>query len=389
MLYQKQIIEVCFWNRFLYRKIKSHEFLCGDTISLPLYFKHLRLKNAKEKIKISLFQGKKTLDEKVVCVVFRDFFSQHYFFELKIPKISISQKEKCRIVADVGGKSKIEISEINIKNIEIGFIEPKKEILLKEHHETYETMSDEFNKVNSELISKEISFRVDRNEFEKFKKSFREFICQVKEDKPFIGHNIWGLIEPTDEKILEYYLSIELLSYEDGEMSLDVASCMSYFPLYIAYKKKTISFRQDILYPDGFHIEQRTKPNNFRLISLGSTSDRIPISDQTIQNITLHCSLEHFEGDLDVKFFNEAFRLLRSGGNLIIIPFYCGYVYQEIIKPHFAPGCRFHRYYTPKIFGERLLKKMPQNTIATVYHFDGPCNWSSDFYCASAFVLTK
>ncbi len=56
-----------------------------------------------------------------------------------------------------------------------------------------------------------------------------------------------------------------------------------------------------------------------RLEAFGSS---IPLPGASVDAITLHCSLEHFEGEEDLKFFEEGSRLLKRGGRICVIPLY-------------------------------------------------------------------
>jgi len=46
--------------------------------------------------------------------------------------------------------------------------------------------------------------------------------------------------------------------------------------------------------------------------------------------MSLHNSLEHFEGRSDIKFFKEAQRLLRPGGKLLVVPLFIGDTYSTV-----------------------------------------------------------
>ena len=48
----------------------------------------------------------------------------------------------------------------------------------------------------------------------------------------------------------------------------------------------------------------------------------MPLPDGFCTKMALHCSFEHFEGDADSGFIQEAARVLRPGGRLCILPLY-------------------------------------------------------------------
>jgi hypothetical protein len=53
--------------------------------------------------------------------------------------------------------------------------------------------------------------------------------------------------------------------------------------------------------------------------------------------MALHCSFEHFEGDADIRFLQEARRVLRSGGRVCILPLYLSTEYQNLTDPVVLP----------------------------------------------------
>ena len=48
----------------------------------------------------------------------------------------------------------------------------------------------------------------------------------------------------------------------------------------------------------------------------------MPVPAGFASAVTLTCSLEHFEGDADIRLFCELSRVLRPGGKVVVIPLY-------------------------------------------------------------------
>ena len=48
----------------------------------------------------------------------------------------------------------------------------------------------------------------------------------------------------------------------------------------------------------------------------------MPLKSGCVSKMALHCSFEHFEQDVDIRFIKEANRILGKGGKLCIIPLY-------------------------------------------------------------------
>lgn len=112
-------------------------------------------------------------------------------------------------------------------------------------------------------------------------------------------------------KALQHFISIKLLKFDSDDIYLDVASSQSVCPDIVRrYYTKNI-YRQDIRYKIGVNGE-----------FIGSNAESIPLNDSSIDKISLHCSLEHFENNSDINFIKEAHRILKKGGKLVITPLY-------------------------------------------------------------------
>ena len=48
----------------------------------------------------------------------------------------------------------------------------------------------------------------------------------------------------------------------------------------------------------------------------------MPLKSGCVSKMALHCSFEHFEQDVDIRFIKEANRIPGKGGKLCIIPLY-------------------------------------------------------------------
>jgi SAM-dependent methyltransferase len=269
---------------------------------------------------------------------------------------------------------------------------------------------------------------IDAADFASFEKRFRPLLEHRDEiHRAIPGADTWPSFAPPREKILEYYLTVEALGLRRETAYLDVASCVSLFPNYVAEILGSPVIRQDLYYTPG-----RTSVSFPRLLDggrraanedgplarlcsrvfgarspvpghrgssaatltidcVGSDACAIPLPEHTVDAIGLHCSLEHFEGDSDGRFAAEAFRLLRPGGALLIIPFYCGFEhqYQEIFKPEFAAGCQFHRIYDPPAFSARVLSHLRQPFRVEVRYYTNHKEVDPAFYCAYSLCVRK
>lgn len=137
---------------------------------------------------------------------------------------------------------------------------------------------------------------------------------------PVLYRNTFG--ELFVEKALEHYTALKLLDYKDSGVSIDIASATSPYHAIISKFYSCKSYRQDMIYPPGV--------NGYKI---GGNATELPFEDNSIDWITLHCSLEHFENNEDSEFIAEAIRKLTIGGKLFIAPLYLSEVYYNYTDP--------------------------------------------------------
>jgi hypothetical protein len=123
-------------------------------------------------------------------------------------------------------------------------------------------------------------------------------------------------------KQVQHYVSFLLCPPQADQVWMDVASSSSPFPEILTRLAGPTVYRQDLSYPAGV--------NGLRI---GSDGRSIPMADGSIDFISLHCSFEHFEGDADTGFIEEAARLLAPGGAVTIVPLYVSDTAQVLTNP--------------------------------------------------------
>ena len=178
-----------------------------------------------------------------------------------------------------------------------------------------------------------------------------------------------------DKKLLEYFVSLELLDVQQGEVVLDVASEWSIFPDVLRKLTGAIVYQQDLIYPPGIH--------GYRI---GGNAAHMPLPGGFADKLVLHNAFEHFEGNADTEFVREAWRVLKPGAALCILPLYLaeeyhiltdplvnrrGVVWDEGAKVIERPWWhnRFGRFYDIKSLDQRVLTEA--NNIGfkpTIYH---------------------
>ena len=125
--------------------------------------------------------------------------------------------------------------------------------------------------------------------------------------------------------------------------------------------------------------------------------------------VTLHCSVEHFEGNSDMMFYKEMERQLKPGGKIVILPFYMAYEYTIHVDPiyniikrnnvklddntrfrlRYSSWYQFYsRHYDPRALKERILDNC-QNLDLKIYRVKNYQEISESCYLRFVGVLEK
>lgn len=172
------------------------------------------------------------------------------------------------------------------------------------------------------------------------------------------------------EKTLEHYLSSELKDLSGCRVMIDVAAATSpWADVAQHFWPHLETWKQDLVYKKESASVTR---------QIGGFAHEINLPNNSVDLITLHCSLEHFEGNSDSLFFETAERILAPGGTLMIHPFYIAREYTIHIdpaynllhryRPQLDPQARlriadwyqyFSRHYDVKTLQTRILNHCP------------------------------
>jgi hypothetical protein len=164
-----------------------------------------------------------------------------------------------------------------------------------------------------------------------------------------------------ENKLLEYFLSLELLDIQPGDVVIDVASEYSIFPTVVRQLCGATVYRQDLIYPDGIHGDK-----------IGGNAAAMAVSDEFADCLVLNNSFEHFEGNADSGFVTESWRVLRPGGRVFIVPVFVSEQHSILTDPltdrrgiEWDPGAqvvelpgwhnRFGRFYSASALEQRVL----------------------------------
>lgn len=125
-----------------------------------------------------------------------------------------------------------------------------------------------------------------------------------------------------EQKIIEYFVSLELLNVQAKDTVIDIASEWSVFPDILRNLTGAMVYRQDLKYPD------EVKNGH-----IGGNAAKMPIPAGFANKLVLHNAFEHFEGTADSDFIREAWRVLKPGGQLCILPLFLAEKFSILTDP--------------------------------------------------------
>lgn len=199
------------------------------------------------------------------------------------------------------------------------------------------------------------------------------------------------------EKSLEHFVAAQLLELNSDDVYIDVASANSPTPEIYQKLYGSRTYRQDLTYPDGI-----------RSNVIGGDAAKMPLEDGFATKMALHCSFEHFENDTDIRFIKEAYRVLRNGGRLCILPLYVFTEYAILTDPAVFTkrsmpsfendatiycargwGNRHGRFYDIPHFVTRVVNSMHGSLTLTIYNIENSAQIDQRCYLKFAAVFDK
>ena len=203
------------------------------------------------------------------------------------------------------------------------------------------------------------------------------------------------------EKCLEHYLSFTLLGLSSTDIFVDIAAAGSTFSALLRRRLGLRAYRLDLSYPKGIHG-----------YDIGADAGKTGLPEGFATAMALHCAYECFMGDADVRFIHEAARILKPGGQYIILPLYLDKTYFVSTSPYCnqkevtidfgatrlwrddSYKIPFSRHYSPESFAERIYSLVPSNMSGTVYFLRNLPDVSRSFigqriYCYFVFFCSK
>lgn len=197
-----------------------------------------------------------------------------------------------------------------------------------------------------------------------------------------------------NEKLLEYWLSSELLGLKDyskEDVFVDIAACDSPWAKTLRERLGLIAFAIDLdsnnpAYRnlDYYRIEDATKTT---------------FQSKSVTGCSLHCAYEMFMRDDDRNLIAESARILKPGGKMIILPLYmhthyCSYATPEYFGKGYSDsnakeyirfdctGIPSSRKYDAKSLKERVLDPIiAQGMTYKLYVLRNKIEFGEDIYC--------
>ncbi len=152
---------------------------------------------------------------------------------------------------------------------------------------------------------------------------------------------------------VEYLFTEKELRLEAGLRILDIGTGASVFPCYLRQRAEVdlvILDLDDYGFEDQRHYFHKSGLPVPRLIR--GDAVRPSFQDESFDRVVAVSAIEHFPGDGDTAFMEQAWRLLKPGGRCIVTVPYCA-VYQENSDVHHYHG-GFERRYNREALKERL-----------------------------------
>lgn len=196
-------------------------------------------------------------------------------------------------------------------------------------------------------------------------------------------------------KIIEYYIVEKLLDLNaEMDVYIDIGAAGSPFAKYLREKKSVNAFAVDLEkgpYQEAYYLQEDATDMHF--------------DDNSVDAISAQSAFEMFVGDADIRFIEEAGRVLKKGGKVCILPLYLHRIFLSTSSPNYygkgfadktaleciRTDCRgeipLGRFYDVDALEDRVLKTAEQFGFNT-YIYVLPDSWvEKDQFVYLKFVL--
>lgn len=169
------------------------------------------------------------------------------------------------------------------------------------------------------------------------------------------------------EKAIEHFVSLSFKSLLPTSKVIDIANAGSPFPEIVHSAYGCDVWSNDLIFPRGIHRKDWHT-------QVGGDACQLPVDDNFFDLAVLHCALEMFEDKADIGLIKEVERILKPGGELVIVPLYMNETYHifrdpktyrnplpkiddgaELVYRKDFHGIAFARFYNVEAFFKRLV----------------------------------
>lgn len=202
-------------------------------------------------------------------------------------------------------------------------------------------------------------------------------------------------------KIMEYYFVDKLLNFDewnDKDIYLDIGAAGSPFAKYLRESKKINAYALDLSKGEydelPYYIQEDATKTHFE--------------NGEISAISMQSAFEMFIGDADERFLEEASRILKKGGKVLISPLYMHKQYLSTVSPNYynrgmadigsleciRVDCRgsipLGRFYSVKSLNERILTRARKcGLTANIYSLPNEIVEKDDFVYLKFILLLQ
>ena len=177
------------------------------------------------------------------------------------------------------------------------------------------------------------------------------------------------------EKCLEHYLTFRHLKISDNDVYIDIAGAGSPWAE-ILNRRGIKSYKLDLSCPPGC-----------KGINIGADAGDTKLADGFATVLSLHCAYECFMRNADIKFVEEASRILNEKGRYGIVPLYLEDIHFVSTSPYcdqskvkIEPEAKrvwrddehnnpFSRSYSPESFYKRIYSRIPRDMKGKIIYF--------------------
>lgn len=248
------------------------------------------------------------------------------------------------------------------------------EMVIWEHSDSEHVIRDitfeQLNMIEQEIYKEGIHAEKYNIDYKKFEQFVEEFYISQFFDKTNTRRK---------RKLLEYYLAYTFLGLEKFSNRgigkyVDIGSCMSPW----------VKELRERLHINAFGLDYQSKPfeESYYIVEDATATS---FKDGEIDAISLQSAFEMFMGDADQYFVDEAARILRQGGKLIIAPLYMYTEFISTVSPEYygsgmsdtdavekvrldCHGVNIGRFYDVRNLKKRVINRAENKGMKTTVH---------------------